>query len=149
MFPQLKSLRLSSIKIQRIWHNQLSETCSFPNLKSMIIQACGNLERLLLPSVARSLVHLQQFEIVGCKCLREIIFTEEIEEGKNDVICFPQLNSLRISNLQNLINFCSGNYDIEFPSLKVLNIEYCPKLKEFINETKMEGIQALFNEKVN
>ncbi|XWS65124.1 hypothetical protein CRYUN_Cryun05aG0063900 [Craigia yunnanensis] len=148
VFPQLKSLRLSSIKTQRIWHNQLSETCSFPNLKSLIIQGCGNLERLLLPSVARSLVHLQQFEIVECKCLREIIFTEEIEEGKKDVICFPQLNSLHISDLQNLINFCSGNYDIVFPSLKVLKIERCPKLKEFINETKMEGVQALFNEKV-
>ncbi|XP_022744214.1 probable disease resistance protein At4g27220 isoform X1 [Durio zibethinus] len=152
-FPELKSLRLSSIKTQRIWHNQLSNTrFSFPNLKSLIIQGCGNLEHLLLPCVARSLEQLQHFEIVECKCLREIIVTEEIEEGKKNVIRFSQLNSLKIRNLHNLIKFCSGNYDIEFPSLKVLNIEKCPKLKEFINETKMEvnyqsGVQALFNEK--
>ncbi|XP_022742591.1 probable disease resistance protein At4g27220 isoform X2 [Durio zibethinus] len=153
-FPELKNLQLSSINTQRIWHNQPSDTCfSFPNLKSLIIQGCGNLEHLLLPSVARSLEQLQHFEIVECKCLREIIVTEEIEEEKKDVIRFPQLNSLKISDLENLIKFCSGNYDIEFPSLKVLNIEKCPKLNEFVNETQMEGnyqydVPALFNKKV-
>ncbi|EOY09928.1 Cc-nbs-lrr resistance-like protein, partial [Theobroma cacao] len=154
VFPQLTSLRLSSIKTQRIWHSQLSETYCFclPNLKTIIIEGCHYLQHLLFPSVARNLVHLEQFEIVNCKCLREIIFTGEIKEEQEDVICFPQLNSLVIKDLQNLLNFCSGNYNIEFPLLKVLTIKQCPKLKEFISETKMEGkyessIQALFNEK--
>ncbi|XP_021281818.1 uncharacterized protein LOC110414745 isoform X3 [Herrania umbratica] len=154
VFPQLKSLRLSSIKIERIWHNQLSETYCYclPNLKSFIIKGCDNLQHVLLPSVARSLVHLEHFEIMDCKCLTEIIFTEEIKEEQKDVICFPVLNSLKIENLSNLIKFGSGNYNIEFPLLKVLEIEKCPNLKEFISATKMEGkyessIQALFNEK--
>ncbi|KAK6289410.1 hypothetical protein POUND7_000951 [Theobroma cacao] len=153
VFPQLKSLRLSSIKTERIWHNQLSETYCYclPNLKSFIIEDCDHLQHLLLPSVARSLIHLEHFEIVDCKCLREIIFTEEITEEQEDVICFPRLNSLKIKYLSNLIKFGSGNYNIEFPSLKVLEIENCP-IQEFISESKMEGkyessIQALFNEK--
>ncbi|XVF41565.1 hypothetical protein PTKIN_Ptkin01aG0289600 [Pterospermum kingtungense] len=153
VFPELKSLQLSSIKTQMIWHKQFSETCcSFPKLKSLIIQGCGNLEHLLLPSVARGLLQLEHFEIVECKWLREIIFSEEMEEGKKDVMCFPKLKFLQIRDLYNLIRFCSGNYAIEFPSLKVLNIKHCPKLKEFTNETKIEGnyqsgVQALFNEK--
>ncbi|PPS11944.1 hypothetical protein GOBAR_AA08705 [Gossypium barbadense] len=99
----------------------------------------------------RRLEQLQYIEIADCKCLREIIFTKEIleEEEREDVICFPRLNSLRMDCLRNLIFFCSGNYNIEFPLLKELEIEDCPKLEEFISESSTEsGMHTLFNEKV-
>ncbi|KAG8479955.1 hypothetical protein CXB51_024988 [Gossypium anomalum] len=94
---------------------------------------------------------LQCFEIADSMCLREIIFTKEIveEEEREDVICFPQLNSLHIKGIPDLIFFCSRNFNIEFPLLKELKIEDCPKLKEFISKSSSEsGMQALFNEKV-
>ncbi|KHG18832.1 hypothetical protein F383_25693 [Gossypium arboreum] len=122
------------------------------NLRRLIITGCGKLEHLLSPSVARNLVQLHCFEIVGCESLREIIFTEEIEEEEetSNVICFPRLNFLHIDFLRNLIFFCSGNYNIEFPLLKELKIVDCPKLKEFISESSIEpGMHALFNEKVS
>ncbi|KAH1045333.1 hypothetical protein J1N35_036117 [Gossypium stocksii] len=51
--------------------------------------------------------------------------------------------------LRNLIFFCSGNFNIEFPLLKELKIEDCPKLKEFISKSRTEsGMHTLFNEKV-
>ncbi|KAG4128055.1 hypothetical protein ERO13_D10G253700v2 [Gossypium hirsutum] len=122
------------------------------NLRRLIISGCGKLEHLLSPSVARSLVQLHRFEIVHCESLREIIFTEEIEEEEeemNNVICFPRLNFLRMDFLGNLISFCSGNYNVEFPLLKELTIGFCPKLKEFISESSIEsGMHTLFNEKV-
>ncbi|TYG52046.1 hypothetical protein ES288_D10G311100v1 [Gossypium darwinii] len=121
------------------------------NLRRLIINGCGNLEHLLSPSVARRLEQLHCFEIKRCKSLREIIFTEEIEEEEemNNVICFPRLNSLHMDFLGNLISFCSGNYKIEFPLLKELTIVGCPKLKEFISESSIEsGMHTLFNEKV-
>ncbi|KAG4128052.1 hypothetical protein ERO13_D10G253550v2, partial [Gossypium hirsutum] len=129
-----------------IWHKQ-----TYSNLRRLIISGCGKLEHLLSPSVARSLVLLHRFEIVHCESLREIIFTEEIEEEEemNNVICFRRLNFLRMDFLPNLISFCSGNYNIEFPSLKELTIGCCPKLKEFISESSIEsGMHTLFNEKV-
>ncbi|MBA0725855.1 hypothetical protein Golax_022413, partial [Gossypium laxum] len=132
-----------------MWHNQTNYWIS--NLRSLIIKGGCKFEHLLSPSVARSMVQLQRFDIADCMCLREMIFTEEIkvEEERKDVICFPQLNSLRIGNLPNLIFFCSGNYTIEFPLLKELEIEGCPRLKAFISQTSNQsGMQALFNEKV-
>ncbi|KAB2010742.1 hypothetical protein ES319_D10G262600v1 [Gossypium barbadense] len=126
------------------------QTCHWvTNLRSLIIKGCGKLEHLLSPSLARSLVQLQCFEIEDCNCLRDIILTEEIDEGRKDVICFPRLNSLHIDGLPNLIFFNSGNHNIEFPLLKELKIERCPKLIEFISQnSNQSGMHALFSEKV-
>ncbi|KAH1045584.1 hypothetical protein J1N35_036368, partial [Gossypium stocksii] len=126
------------------------QTCHWiTNLRSLIIKGCGKLEHLLSPSLARSLVQLQCFKIEDCKCLRDIILTEEIEEERKDVICFPRLNSLHIDGLPNLIFFNSGNDIIEFPLLKELKIKRCPKLIEFVSQNRNQsGMHALFSEKV-
>ncbi|PPD72118.1 hypothetical protein GOBAR_DD30995 [Gossypium barbadense] len=117
------------------------QTCHWvTNLRSLIIKGCGKLEHLLSPSLARSLVQLQCFEIEDCNCLRDIILTEEIDEGRKDVICFPRLNSLHIDGLPNLIFFNSGNHNIEFPLLKELKIERCPKLIEFISQNNCSAL---------
>ncbi|GMI78733.1 hypothetical protein HRI_001542600 [Hibiscus trionum] len=147
VFHCLESLELCFIKAKRIWYNHTYSWVS--NLTKLIIRGCGDLEHLLSPCFARSLVQLQFFAISDCKCVREIIFAEEIEDESKHMICFPQLNSLHLGDLQNLNIFCSGNYNIEFPLLKVLTIEHCPKLNEFIGQTgNQPGMQALFNEKV-
>ncbi|XP_017642995.1 uncharacterized protein LOC108483946 isoform X2 [Gossypium arboreum] len=65
-------------------------------------------------------------------------------------ILHVELNSLRMDCLRNLIFFCSRNFNIEFPFLKELMIEDCPKLKEFISKSSTEsGMHTLFNEKWN
>ncbi|XP_022719738.1 probable disease resistance protein At4g27220 [Durio zibethinus] len=156
VFPYLESLRLSSINVERIWHNRFSNISEYgtQNLTSLTIEGCDNLKQLLSSSMARSLKHLKCFEIVECKCLRKVIFAEDIEEEDKATILFPQLNSLKIRKLQHLIGFCSENYNIEFPSLKLLEIEQCPQLQGFIYKSTMEEnqhfpAQALFNEKVD
>ncbi|XP_022719747.1 uncharacterized protein LOC111277600 [Durio zibethinus] len=155
VFPRLESLRLSSINVERIWHNRFSNISEYgtQNLTSLTIEGCDNLKQLLSSSMARSLTHLKCFEIVECKCLREVIFAEDIEEEDKATISFPQLNSLKIRKLQHLTGFCSESYNIEFPSLRLLKIEQCPQLRGFIYKSKMEenqhfSPQALFDEKV-
>ncbi|KAB2010741.1 hypothetical protein ES319_D10G262500v1 [Gossypium barbadense] len=149
--PQLVSFcspdERCSIKPLLLFNKQ---TCHWiTNLRRLIIKGCGKLEHLLSPSLARSLVQLQYFQIEDCKCLRDIILTEEIEEERKDVICFPRLNSLHIVGLPNLIFFNSGNHNIEFPLLKVLKIQRCPKLIEFISQnSNQSGMHALFSEKI-
>ncbi|KAG8480249.1 hypothetical protein CXB51_024839 [Gossypium anomalum] len=126
------------------------QTCHWiTNLRSLIIKGCGKLEHLLSPSLAGSLVQLQCFKIEDCEALRDIILAEEIEEERKDVICFHRLNSLYIEGLSNLIFFSSGNHNIEFPLLKQLTIQRCPKLIGFISQSSNQsGMHALFSEKV-
>ncbi|KAG4127693.1 hypothetical protein ERO13_D10G230651v2 [Gossypium hirsutum] len=157
--PHLKRLHIKNgMHVQYITMNEIgvSELCSITlenlpqlisfccqderachwitNLRSLIIEGCGKLEHLLSPSLARSLVQLQCFKIGNCKCLRDIILIEEIEEEREDVICFPRLNSLCIAGLPNLIFFSSGNHNIEFPLLEELWIGHCPNFIEFYYE---------------
>ncbi|MBA0870460.1 hypothetical protein Goshw_012631, partial [Gossypium schwendimanii] len=128
---------------------ELNNGKDLPHLKRLHVKnECGKLEHLLSPSLARSLVQLQCFRIEDCKCLRDIILIEEIEEERKDVICFPRLNSLCIDGLPNLIFFSSGNHKIEFPLLEELWIERCPNFIEFISQSSNEsGMHALFSEK--
>ncbi|GKV01669.1 hypothetical protein SLEP1_g14207 [Rubroshorea leprosula] len=100
--------------------------------------------------MAKCLVQLTYLEIEKCKRMREIIAPENAEEME-DLISFPKLNILRISDLHNLGRFCSGNYSIEFTTLKKLDIENCPELTGFMVNTGTDvtgGLQPLFNEKV-
>ncbi|EOY10238.1 NB-ARC domain-containing disease resistance protein, putative [Theobroma cacao] len=156
MFPKLEKLKLSSINIERIWHYQLpSGSYSMQNLTSLIIEGCDNLKHVLSCSMAECLQQLKSFEVIDCRCIQEIVATEEIkEDGKRATISFPLLNSLKLKALQKLIGFCHENYFLEFPSLKILEIEHCLKLKGFINKSMSKDItigsttEALFNEQV-
>ncbi|OMO88638.1 Disease resistance protein [Corchorus olitorius] len=156
VFHFLENLRLSSINVEMIWNHPLSNNSfsSYQNLTSLIVEGCGNLKQLLSSSMARSLVKLEYFEISGCKKLKEIIFFEEGELREEEAaVSFPQLKSLKIKKLQLLMGFCSQDYRIEFPSLKLLEIEQCPKLKQFIykstaEENKLISSPALFDDKV-
>ncbi|TXG75262.1 hypothetical protein ES332_1Z002300v1 [Gossypium tomentosum] len=148
--PHLKRLHIKNgMHVQYITMNEIGACHWITNLRSLIIEGCGKLEHLLSPSLARSLVQLQCFKIGNCKCLRDIILIEEIEEEREDVICFPRLNSLCIGGLPNLIFFSSGNHNIEFPLLEELWIGHCPNFIEFISQSSNEsGMHALFSEKV-
>ncbi|XP_022719621.1 uncharacterized protein LOC111277438 [Durio zibethinus] len=151
LFRYLENLRLSSMNIESIWHNQLFKlSSSVQNLTSLMIENCDNLKHLLSSTMARSLVNLKSFEIIKCKSLREIICTEDTEDDKA-TISFPQLNSLKLKDLQYLIGFCSETHIVEFPTLKLLEIDNCLELKGFMYKSTIQehfSTQAFFNEKV-
>ncbi|MBA0860562.1 hypothetical protein Goshw_018865 [Gossypium schwendimanii] len=182
VLPVLEKLQLSCINIERLW---LKSSYYSQNLTSLAIEGCGNLKHLFSPSITRCLLRLKSFEIIDCKCIREIIVPDEVKEKEKetetkekvkeeekekeeiDKILFPQLNSLKMINLVNLVGFCSESCFLEFPSLKLLEIENCPRLKEFMHKPQSTDIttvigtleinkendhhlgeQALFNAKV-
>ncbi|KAL9450764.1 hypothetical protein AB3S75_012490 [Citrus x aurantiifolia] len=63
------------------------------------------------------------------------------EERKKNVVMFPQLQYLKMSDLEKFTSFCTGDLDIlEFPSLKELRISKCP---EFMVRTT-----SIFTERV-
>ncbi|XP_039010173.1 probable disease resistance protein At4g27220 isoform X2 [Hibiscus syriacus] len=151
-FPSLENLWLKSINVTRVWHNQLSSTsfCTYEKLTRLKIEGCGSLKHLLSFSMAKCLVHITDFEIIGCYCLRDIIFMEEIEEeteAATTLSLFPQLKSLELKDLQHLIGFCS-DYQIqvvEFPAMKSLTVNNCPELEGFICRSSMEGNQRIYS----
>ncbi|XP_017977195.1 PREDICTED: uncharacterized protein LOC18599617 isoform X5 [Theobroma cacao] len=156
MFPKLEKLKLSSISIERIWHYQIAGgSNSMQNLTSLIIEGCDNLKHILLYSMAECLQQLQIFEVIDCRCIQEIVAREEIkEDGERATISFPLLTSLKLKGLPKLIGFCHENYFLEFPSLKILEIEHCLEIKGFINKSMSKDMtigsttEALFNEQV-
>ncbi|KAF2294475.1 hypothetical protein GH714_011728 [Hevea brasiliensis] len=162
-FPNLEDLRVNSVTCEKIWHDQLSATYS--NLKSLSVDGCNKLKYLFTTSMVKSLLHLKNLYIGKCRSMKEIILTEEsIEEEDERVnkIIFPKLDRLGLRHLPNLIRFCSG-YQIEFQSLRYLDIEGCGALmclvpsvphtdmmaKQVYTETNNNTeIQSLFNEMV-
>ncbi|KAK8508870.1 hypothetical protein V6N12_034972 [Hibiscus sabdariffa] len=159
-FPCLEKVWLKSIDVTRVWHNQLSSSssCTFEKLTTLKIEFCGSIKRLFSFSMAKCLRHLTDFQIIGCQCLREIIFMEELEEetlATMTLSIFPRLKSLELKDLQHLIGFCSEfqTQVIEFPAMKSLRLDNCPELEGFICRSSMEGNQqisslVLFNNKV-
>ncbi|XVF57348.1 hypothetical protein PTKIN_Ptkin06aG0197900 [Pterospermum kingtungense] len=122
--PCLENLRLTSINVGRIWHNQFS---TLQNLTSLNIKGCSNLKYIFSSnSMAATLVHLESFEIVDCKSLREIIFTEDREE-ENQVLC-PNLADLQLSSI-NVESIWHPNISCYVQNLEFLIVEGCHNLR--------------------
>ncbi|GAY67509.1 hypothetical protein CUMW_257070, partial [Citrus unshiu] len=103
--PELEKLTLDSINVERIWLNQVT------------VKSCVS-----------SFVRLQHIEMEECPVLEELIVVDNQEERKHNIVMFPQLQYLKMSDLKKFKSFCTGDLDIlEFPSLKKLRISGCPE----------------------
>ena len=141
----------------------------FPNFENLLVlevQGFGSIKYLLSSFNARFMVQLKHLHIGECKVMEEILATEDLGEEVIISKIFPRLECIKLKDLPILKRFCIGS-NIEFPSLKHLWIENCPKLKSFIfkyvtssmtmsNEVKeinleeisYTAMQPLFNEEV-
>ncbi|XVF65766.1 hypothetical protein PTKIN_Ptkin09bG0276500 [Pterospermum kingtungense] len=128
-FPTLEELQLSGLGVRRIWQNQLTTTSCFgQNLRTLIVDDCHKLDYLWTDSMAGCFVQLKCLQITNCWLMKTVIQTEEkVEEIAEAKIFFPQLISLRLKSLPRLEGFYFGNKIIEFPTLKQVIVENCPK----------------------
>ncbi|XP_061971527.1 probable disease resistance protein At4g27220 isoform X2 [Populus nigra] len=144
LFPNLEDLMLSSIKVEKIWHDQhaVQPPC-VKNLASIAVQSCSNLNYLLTSSMVESLAQLKSLEICNCKSMEEIVVPEGIGEGKMmSKMLFPKLLILSLISLPKLTRFCTSNL-LECHSLKVLTLGKCPELKEFIAIPSSADVPAM------
>ncbi|KAK3031760.1 hypothetical protein RJ639_036640 [Escallonia herrerae] len=122
------------------------------NLNSLSISICEGLGYLLSRSAAKCLIRLESLEIESCEKMKEIVTTQrqDSEEG-SDAFVFPQLCTLRLYDLPDLVTFYQKRCTLEWPSLKTLTIANCTKMKSF--PAYLEGdltpiTQPFFSEKV-
>ncbi|XP_052297221.1 uncharacterized protein LOC127902354 [Citrus sinensis] len=129
--PKLENLELDSINVERIWQSHVAVmSCGSQNLTHLTLYNCMNLRCLFSSSTVsnNTFVRLQRIEIENCRVLEELIVVENQEERKNSIVIFPQLQYLKMDDLEKLRNFCTGDVDIlEFPSFKELIIIRCPE----------------------
>jgi len=140
LFPNLEDLKISSIKVENIWHDQPAvQSPCVKNLASIVVENCSNLNYLLTSSMVESLAQLERLEICNCNSMEEIVVPEGIGEGK---MLFRKLLNLELTDLPKLTRFCTSNL-LECPSLKVLTLRKCPELKEFISIPSSADIPAM------
>ncbi|KAL0005320.1 hypothetical protein SO802_012881 [Lithocarpus litseifolius] len=131
IFQNLETLELSQCgKLKAL----VPSAVSFQNLTNMEVSECHGLIYLVTSTAAKSLVQLKKLSVSGCKRIIEIVASEGGEV--NDVINFCKLAYLKLENLPNLTNFCSGSYSFEFPSLEEVIVEQCPEMKIFSHGVK-------------
>jgi hypothetical protein len=142
-FPILESLTLDDLSnLKEIYHGQFLERsfsgaqlACFGNLTSLHLDACYRLKNVFSLSIARGLVQLQELYITRCTDMEEIFSKEGQDEKAFDMIKFPQLKHVELSNVPRLIGFCTFVDPIELvqPShakgtQPILNQEVCQRL---------------------
>ncbi|KAH9623067.1 hypothetical protein KSS87_015678 [Heliosperma pusillum] len=145
-YPSLENLRLSSNDtIQTLWISAC-HVPGFQNLKSLHIQGCRELRSLGSPSIFAALVQLEQLKIISCDNLQEVI-SRETEGGKvlEKAINFRKLKYLSLEQSMEIERFYRGSYDLKFPNLQSLRLS---RIDNFTNFDGSENSTTLFSDKI-
>ncbi|KAF3438290.1 hypothetical protein FNV43_RR21052 [Rhamnella rubrinervis] len=109
-------------------------TATFSCLKKITIDSCNNIKRLFTLALLCNLQNLRILQVEKCYKMVEIIEpSDELdpqETSSSISSTLPNLSHLVLHKLPKLMIFCS-NTKMDFPSLKHIKIEECPKLKRF------------------
>ncbi|XP_060178389.1 probable disease resistance protein At4g27220 [Lycium barbarum] len=156
LFPHLKYLALYGLSDLRHVVSLNMQKVPFANVKSVHVQSCERLLHFSSLSVAR--IFSQHVEILSfrdCKEMEQVFVLEENEVDGADQsqipgIQFPRLRELLLCNLPALTSFCKGVNNIEFPSLRYLEISDLNDIKGLVIPTNGEqssGMRFLFGTK--
>ncbi|KAJ7973523.1 Disease resistance protein [Quillaja saponaria] len=127
---KLRELRLLNLpQLRNIGDMLVQRMLSFKMLEQLTVSNCDNLSYLFSHNVAMGLVQIRAMEVSNCDMLKQVVRSEEPDEGEIDIRVFPLLNSLTLTNLPNLANL--GIRFLVSASLEKLAIDGCPKMETF------------------
>ncbi|XP_028085377.1 disease resistance protein SUMM2-like [Camellia sinensis] len=130
--PSLTKVKLSCLsKLTHVWKDNSPGIQGFQNLRSLIVNECDSLRNLFSYSLAKLFVKLQEMKVTECVMMESIIRNEPNADDAviTNMIMFPQLSSLILSDLPNLSSFCSKACTFEGSLLKTIQVINCPKMK--------------------
>ncbi|CAJ1950250.1 unnamed protein product [Sphenostylis stenocarpa] len=125
----LQRLELLSLQGCQQLCNLAPPAVSLAYLTSLELNYCPGLKNLMASSTAQSMVQLKTMKVIYCGEVEQIVTNEGSEEMK---IVFGKLITIELALLNKLASFCScNNCKFEFPTLEILIIRECPKMKTF------------------
>ncbi|KAL0005341.1 hypothetical protein SO802_012902 [Lithocarpus litseifolius] len=141
---ELRHLTLRNLgKLKHVWSMDLQRIITFGKLNYIDIDCCSSLKSVFPTSVAKALMQLETLHILNCARVEEIVAKEEGIETTT-LFGFPQLNSLILRNLPELLSFYPGKHTLEWSLLNYLEIHKCDKLKIFgSNKSSVEETNGL------
>ncbi|KAK2360349.1 putative disease resistance protein [Trifolium repens] len=140
VFPQLKEIEIARLnQLTHVWRSNkaMHFVQGFQNLKILTISYCDSLRHVFNLSIIGAITNIEELNIKCCKLMEYLVSDEEEEEGrggghknkeKENTVSFEKLYSLTLSGLPSIARVCTNSYEIQFPSLRKLEIDDCPKL---------------------
>ncbi|XP_050274603.1 probable disease resistance protein At4g27220 [Quercus robur] len=141
---QLRHLTSSNLpKLKHVWTSDPEAILTFQNLHKVKVSQCKTLKSLFPISVAKSLEQLESLLVNDCGLMEEIVALEEGLEITTEFV-FPRITSLSLELLPELKYFYPGKHTSKWPSLKVLKICKCNKVRiVFSNELSFPNTDGL------
>ncbi|ESW11926.1 hypothetical protein PHAVU_008G070800 [Phaseolus vulgaris] len=122
----------------------VSSTVSFINLKRLFVMNCERMEYLFTFATFKSLVKLENLQIMDCESIKEIAKCED-EDGFDEMV-FGGLRLIELNCLRSLVSFYSGNATLQFSCLEAVKVIKCPNMETFsegvIKAPALLGIQT-------
>ncbi|KAL6328759.1 hypothetical protein AAG906_003776 [Vitis piasezkii] len=114
-----------------------TDTVRCSSLKNLYVSNCDNLKHLFTPELVKyHLKNLQSIHVGNCRQMEDLIVAAEVEEEeeeevinqrRNLILCFPNLQSLRLKDLPKLKSIWKGTMACD--SLQQLTVWNCPELR--------------------
>ncbi|KAA3467805.1 disease resistance protein [Gossypium australe] len=101
-----------------------------PKLKTLCIICCSKLEYVVPINLAQGLPALAVLSVSYCDELKQVFGMPNEQDGvqHHDSLLLSSLQGLKLSCLTNLTSFAPQNYVVKAPSLKILEVNDCPKV---------------------
>ncbi|KAJ7954279.1 Disease resistance protein [Quillaja saponaria] len=142
-FPNLETVKLSSINFEKIWDGQISTShIQIQSLKSFTVENCNGIKCLFSYTIARSLPELKNLVINNCRMMDQILIIEE----RLDEDIFPKLETLQISNMDNLKRIWQHHEFIgpnSFGNMKKMIVDNCKKLATILPSDMLKRFRSL------
>ncbi|XP_027907853.1 uncharacterized protein LOC114167100 isoform X3 [Vigna unguiculata] len=150
VISKLERMKLSSIKIQKIWSDQY--WTSFQNLIKLDVTDCWNLKNLLSFTMSKSLMNLQSLLVSECGMMESIFEFIETEVSMFEIEperIFPKLKNINLGSMKRLKEIWHPKFPLHsFGKLDELIIEGCNKLKNVFPSYMIGRFHSLCNLKV-